>query len=56
MDITLLDSLGKRTDFLRSAAQLLGLEGVTVVCARAERPRRSCARALTLPSPAPWRG
>ena len=36
MDITLLDSLGKRTDFLRSAAQLLGLEGVTVVCARAE--------------------
>ena len=36
MDITLLDSLGKRTDFLSAAARLLGLEGVTVVCARAE--------------------
>lgn len=36
IDLTLLDSLQKRTDFLRESCELLGLSDVSVVCARAE--------------------
>ena len=36
ISLTLLDSLGKRVDFLRAACAELGLEGVETVCARAE--------------------
>jgi len=35
-EVTLLDSLRKRCDFVSSAVQRLGLSNVTVVCARAE--------------------
>lgn len=34
--VTLLDSLGKRVDFLREACENLGLENTRCVCARAE--------------------
>ena len=40
ISLTLLDSLAKRTGFLSSAAELLGLEDVQVVCARAEEAPR----------------
>lgn len=36
VSLTLLDSLGKRVDFLRSACRELALEDVEAVCARAE--------------------
>ena len=38
MDITLLDSLAKRINFLDEAIALVGLEGVTTIHARAEEP------------------
>ena len=38
MDITLLDSLAKRINFLDEAVALAGLEGVTTIHARAEEP------------------
>ena len=38
MDITLLDSLAKRINFLDEAIALAGLEGVTTIHARAEEP------------------
>lgn len=41
--VTLLDSLGKRVDFLERAAQALGLEGVRCVHARAEDAGRDPA-------------
>lgn len=40
ISLTLMDSLVKRTGFLSSAAELLGLEDVQVVCARAEEAPR----------------
>lgn len=36
LSLTLLDSLGKRVDFLQATAEALGLEGVTCLHARAE--------------------
>ena len=38
MDITLLDSLAKRINFLDEAVALVGLDGVTTIHARAEEP------------------
>jgi 16S rRNA (guanine527-N7)-methyltransferase len=57
LEVTLLDAVGKRLTFLTHVAEELGLEGVSVVHARAEDatrpPRRSPRRAEPSPAAAP---
>lgn len=55
MDITLLDSLNKRIDFLGEVGEKLKLEGICCVHARAEEIPEEAAAHMTLPYHVPWR-